>query len=264
VRPIVALLTDFGTADHYVGAMKGVLLGVCPGATLVDVTHEVPPHDVFAGALELAAACPFFPAGTIFLAVVHPGVGSTRRAVAVEFGAHHYVAPDNGLLTCVLDGRNPDRTIELTDARYARATASRTFEGRDRFAPAAGWLAAGVDLTALGTPLSALVRLAMPAPRLQSDAVEGDVMRVDRFGNLVTNIRRGLFDDFRGSSAIRIEAGTHVIESLASTYADVEPGAACALFGSTDYLEIACNGQPAAQRLGIGRGARVRVLRASA
>jgi len=260
VRPIVALLTDFGSADHYVGAMKGVLLGICPDATLVDVTHDGQPHDVLAGSLELGATYRFFPGGTIFLAVVDPGVGSTRRAIAMEVGDYRFVAPDNGLLTCVLDGREPDRTVELTEPRFARATVSRTFEGRDRFAPAAGWLAAGVDLAALGNPLSTVVRLAIPAPCVESDTVHGEVMRVDRFGNLVTNIGRGLFDTFRGSSAIRIEVGTHAIECLASTYADVEPGAACALFGSTDHLEIACNGESAEQRLGIGRGALVRVL----
>ena len=260
-RPIVALLTDFGTANHYVAAMKGVLLGLCADATLVDFTHDVPPHDVLTGALELAAAYRFFPAGTIFLVVVDPGVGSSRRGVAVEAGEYRFVAPDNGVLTSVLAEIKPKRMVELTERRYARATVSRTFEGRDRFAPAAGWLAKGVDLAALGRPLASLVSLDIPEPRVDGDCLEGDVMRVDRFGNLVTNISRPSFEEFRASSKVRIEAGTHHVEHLVATYADAPPGAVCALFGSTDHLEIACNGDNAHERLALGRGARVRVMR---
>jgi S-adenosylmethionine hydrolase len=262
-RPVIALLTDFGTADHYVAAMKGVLLGICADATLVDFTHDVPPHDVLTGALELAAAYRFFPAGTIFVVVVDPGVGSTRRGVAVEAGEYRFVAPDNGVLTCVLAETRPKRMVELTERRYARATVSRTFEGRDRFAPAAGWLAKGVDLAALGRPLATLVRLDLAVARIEGECLEGDVMRVDRFGNLVTNIDRRLFDEFRGSSGVRIDAGPHHVERLVSTYADAPPGAVCTLFGSTDHLEIACSGENAHQRLGLGRGARVRILRVS-
>ena len=260
-RPVVALLTDFGTADHYVAAMKGVLLGICADVTLVDVTHHVPPHDVLAGALELGAAYQYFPARTIFLVVVDPGVGSARRGVAVEAGDYRFVAPDNGVLTCVLDDTKPMRLVELTEGQYTRAPVSRTFEGRDRFAPAAGWLATGMDLAALGRPLPALVRLEIAGPRVAGACVEGHVIRVDRFGNLVTNITRRVFDEFGGPAGARIEAGTHHLEGVVSTYADAPPGGLCALFGSTDSLEIACNGENAHERLGLGRGARVRVWR---
>jgi S-adenosylmethionine hydrolase len=260
-RPIVALLSDFGLTDHYVGAMKGVLLGLCPDAVLVDLTHDIPPHDVLAGAIELAAVWRFFPAGTIFLAVVDPGVGSARRGIAVEAGDYRFVAPDNGVLTCVLTDVKPKRVVELTERRYARPTVSRTFEGRDRFAPAAGWLARGVDLAALGRPLPGVVWLDMPVPRIEGDSLSGEVLRVDRFGNLVTNIDRRGFDQFRGAGALRIEAGAHPVERLVSTYADAPAGAICALFGSTDHLEIACNGESAERRLGVGRGTAVRVLR---
>src|SRR5204863_3420491 len=148
-RPVIALLTDFGVRDHYVGTMKGVALTICPEATLVDISHEVPPHDVVAGALELAACYRYFPAGTIFLVVVDPGVGSSRRGIAVDTGEHKFVAPDNGVLTLALDEEAPRKVVELTERRYARPTVSRTFEGRDRFAPAAAWLAKGVELSAL-------------------------------------------------------------------------------------------------------------------
>jgi S-adenosyl-L-methionine hydrolase (adenosine-forming) len=260
-RPIVALLTDFGLTDHYVGAMKGVLLGICPDAALVDLTHDIPPHDVLTGAIELAAAWRFFPPGTIFLVVVDPGVGSGRRGLAAEAGDHRFVAPDNGVLTCVLNDIKPKRVVELTERRYARPTVSRTFEGRDRFAPAAGWLAKGVDLAALGRPLASLVRLDVPVPQVAGNCLAGEVLRVDRFGNLVTNIDRRGFDHFRGGSALRIEAGGNPVERLVSTYADAPAGAVCALFGSTDHLEIACNGESAQKRLGLGRGAPVRVMR---
>jgi len=144
-RPIIALLTDFGTADHYAGTMKGVVLGLCPDATLVDVSHDIPPHDVMTASIELAACYKYFPAGTIFLVVVDPGVGSARRGLVAEAGDYRFVAPDNGVLTGVFHEQRPKRVIELTERRYARPTVSRTFEGRDRFAPAAGWLARGTE-----------------------------------------------------------------------------------------------------------------------
>src|SRR6058998_3429222 len=163
-RPVIALLTDFGTRDHYAGTMKGVALGICPDATLVDISHELPAHDVLAGALELAAAYRYFPAGTIFLVVVDPGVGSSRRGIAAESGDYRFVAPDNGVLTAVLAEHPAKRVVELTERKYARPTVSRTFEGRDRFAPAAAWLAKGIDLAALGRGAANVQRLDIPQP----------------------------------------------------------------------------------------------------
>src|SRR5207249_7366756 len=189
-RPVIALLTDFGTRDHYAGTMKGVALGICPDATLVDISHEVPAHDVVGGALELAAAYRYLPAGTIFLVVVDPGVGSTRRGIAAEAGEYKFVAPDNGVLTVVLDEHPAKRVVELTERRYARPTVSRTFEGRARFAPAAAWLAKGVELSALGRPAGSIQRLTLPQPTATSEQLTGEVLRVDRFGNLITNIDR--------------------------------------------------------------------------
>src|ERR687887_2002417 len=217
-RPVIALLTDFGTRDHYAGTMKGVALSICPDATLVDITHEVPAHDVLAGALELAAAYKYFPAGTIFVVVVDPGVGSTRRGIAAEAGDFKFVAPDNGVLTLVLDEHAPKKVVELSERRYARPTVSRTFEGRDRFAPAAAWLAKGIELSALGRPAGAVQRLDVPAPQLADDSIVGEVLRVDRFGNLVTNIDRKTFDKFAQSGAIDIRAGAHPIGRVVATY----------------------------------------------
>jgi S-adenosylmethionine hydrolase len=261
-RPVIALLTDFGSRDHYGAAMKGVALGICPDATLVDITHEIPPHDVLAGALELAAAYKYFPAGTIFLAVVDPGVGSSRHGIAAEAGGYRFVAPDNGVLTLVFRDLAPRRVVELTERRYARPTVSRTFEGRDRFAPAAAWLAKGIELSALGRPLAAWQMLEVPEPAITEQMVVGEVLRVDRFGNLVTNVDRRTFERFAGGGGIEITAGTHAVGKVVATYSEAEPGSACALFGSTDHLEIAVNGGSAAERLQLARRARVTISRA--
>jgi len=259
-RPVIALLTDFGTRDHYAGTMKGVVLGICPDATLVDISHEVPAHDVLAGALELSAACPYFPGGTIFLAVVDPGVGSSRRGIAAEAGDFRFVAPDNGVLTAVFDELPPKRVVELTERKYARPTVSRTFEGRDRFAPAAAWLGKGIELTALGRPAGAIHRLAIPQPLVERDRIEGEVVRVDHFGNLITNIRRKTFETLAGGP-VDVRVGAHQVPRVVSTYADAAPGEICALFGSTDHLEIAASGASAAATLDLRRGAPVHVAR---
>src|SRR3954466_6116478 len=172
-RPLIALLTDFGTQDHYAGTMKGVILGICPDVTLVDITHDIPPHDVMAGALELAAAYKYFPAGTIFVAVIDPGVGSARRGLAADTGDYRFVAPDHGVLTLVLRQSPPKKMVELTERRYARPTVSRTFEGRDRFAPAAAWLPKGTQLPALGRPVNEIQKIDIPMPESTADAVSG-------------------------------------------------------------------------------------------
>jgi len=265
-RPVIALLTDFGTRDHYVGALKGVALGICPDVSLVDISHDVPAHDVLAGALELAAVYRYFPAGTIFLVVVDPGVGSARHGIAAEAGDFKFVAPDNGVLSAVLDEHSRHRVVELSERRYARPTVSRTFEGRDRFAPAAAWLAKGIELTALGRPVGDIQRMAIPQPQVQADRIDGEVMRVDRFGNLITNIDRKAFDKLAGAPGgpdipIEVHAGGRQVSKLVSTYADAAAGELCALFGSTDHLEIATNGASAAADLALARGAPVHVIR---
>ena len=259
-RPVIALLTDFGTRDHYAGAMKGVALGICPDATLVDISHDLPAHDVLAGALELAAAYRYFPTATVFLVVVDPGVGSARRGIAADIGDYTFVAPDNGVLTAVLDDHAPKRIVELTERKYARPTVSRTFEGRDRFAPAAAWLAKGIDLAALGRPAGAIHRLDIPRPVADAGGIEGQVLCVDRFGNLITNIDRKTFEKLAGGT-LDIRAGAHAISRVVSTYADATAGEVCALFGSTEHLEIAANGASAADTLDLGRGAPVHVAR---
>ena len=261
-RPVIALLTDFGTSNHYAGTMKGVVLGICPDVTLVDIAHDLPPHDVVAGALELAASFRYFPAGTIFLVVVDPGVGSARRALAVDAGDYRFVGPDNGVLSVALEDAPPRKLVELTERKYARPTISRTFEGRDRFAPAAAWLARGVALASLGRPLGDYQRLDLPRPIVTDNGVSGAVITVDRFGNAITNIDRRTFERV-AAGGVRIVAGEHEVHKVVTTYAEAASGEPCALFGSTEHLEVAIAGGNAAARLGLVRGTPVRVERVS-
>lgn len=263
MRPVVALLTDFGIRDHYAGTMKGVILGICPEATLVDISHDVPPHDVLTASLELAASYRFFPPGTVFLVVVDPGVGSARRPIAAEAGDYRFVAPDNGVLSAVFKELPPRRVVELSERRFARPTVSRTFEGRDRFAPAAGWLAKGTELKALGRTLTEYLRLAIPDAVSTDLEVRGEVLRVDRFGNLITNIDRRSFERLGrlGEVKLEIRAGDHLVGRMVSTYAEIAPEEVCSLFGSTEHLEIAANATSAAETLRLGRGAAVTVIR---
>src|SRR4029453_18071955 len=231
MRPVIALLSDFGTRDHYPGTMKGVMIGICPDVTLVDITHEITPHDVIEGALQLAASSRYFPAGTIFLAIVDPGAGSPRRGIPAEAGDYRFVAPDNGVLTAVFRDVPPKRLVELTERRYARPTVSRTFEGRDRFAPAAAWLAKGIQLSALGRTVSTYHQLEIPQPEVGNE-LGGVVLLVDRFGNLVTNIDRKTFEAFTRGQTVALKVGDHAVAGVVATYSDIRAGEVCGLFGS--------------------------------
>jgi S-adenosylmethionine hydrolase len=236
-------------------------LSVCPDLTLVDITHDIAPHDVLGGALQLAASFKFFPAGTVFVAVVDPGVGSTRRGIAAEAGEYRFVAPDNGLLTAVLHDLPPKRIVELTERRYFRPTVSRTFEGRDRFAPAAAWLLRGIDLTALGRPIHDPVLLDLPQPAVQGDELHGRIVREDHFGNLITNIDRRTFEKMTARHPFTIAVGEIVISRVVMTYAEIPGDEVCGLFGSSDHLELAARSAKASARLGLGAGASVVVRR---
>lgn len=252
-KPTIALLTDFGTRDHYSGVLKGVVLSICPDATIVDLSHDLPAHDIPFAALELAATYKYFPAGTIFLVVVDPGVGTARRGLAAEAGDWKFVAPDNGVLTEVFHEVAPKRVVELTERKYARPTVSRTFEGRDRFAPAAAWLAKGIQLPALGRAVSDYRVLPLPRATVEQGALHGVIVRIDRFGNVVTNIDRKAAERY-GAGPLQITVGSHSIGRLVSTYSDIATGDLGALFGSTDHLEFAAHAASAAEVLGVHVG----------
>jgi S-adenosylmethionine hydrolase len=260
-KPTIALLTDFGTRDHYAGVLKGVVLSICPDATIVDLSHDLPAHDIPFAALELAATYKYFPAGTIFLAVVDPGVGTSRRGLAAEAGDWKFVAPDNGVLTEVFHEIAPKKVVELTERKYARPTVSRTFEGRDRFAPAAAWLAKGIQLPALGRPVSDYHVLGLPRPRIEEGVLHGDVVRIDRFGNVVTNLDRKTCEKFGTGAALQVNIGGRSIARIVSTYSEIALGELGALFGSTDHLEFAAHAASAAEVLGVHVGDAVVVKR---
>lgn len=244
MRPLITLLSDFGTADGYVAEMKGVLYSMAPDATVVDLSHEIPPHDVELARLTVARYWRRFPPGTIHVVVVDPGVGSSRAALAVSSDERFLIGPDNGVLSpALLVADAAAITLPVP------AAASRTFHGRDVFAPAAAALAGGTPITALGTPHDQpVVRRTPEAVRREDGAVLGEVLAIDRFGNAVTNlvgVRNGV-----------IAAGGRPVP-VRSTYADVASGAAVALTGSSGLLEIAVRDGNAAQVLKIGRGATV-------
>jgi S-adenosylmethionine hydrolase len=248
---LVTLLSDFGVADGYVGAMKGAILARAPSLALVDLSHAIEPGDIDAASVVLAQAAPHFPAGTVHLAVVDPGVGSERRALACRIGSHFYVAPDNGLLSGVLESARIEAVHVISDPRFAPRDASPVFHGRDIFGPAAAHLALGGPLEALGPALDPqkLVRRVLPAPERAGDAWIARVQHVDRFGNLITNLALPA-----ETAAGTARVGSHQI-AFARTYSSVPPGTLLALRGSSGQLEIARSGASAAQELRIGRGA---------
>ena len=257
---IVTLTTDFGLRDGYVAAMKGVLLGLAPAARLIDVTHESPAQDVVSAAFTLRQVVPHFPAGTVHLVVVDPGVGTARAAVAARFdveGAEHrFVGPDNGLLALLVGNEAVAEVVALP----IEAGASATFHGRDVFAPAAAALAAGATLGDLGEPLDTLTPLHWPLPKTDDHGVYGMVLQVDHFGNCVTNVTREDVERHAAGRTFACYAGSAVFRTHARTYAEVDTGDALTLFGSSGHLEIAVNCGDAAELLSIGRGDSVNLI----
>ncbi len=245
--PLITLTTDFGLQDSFVGTMKGVILGITPDARLVDLTHDVPPQDVRAGAYALYAAYRYFSAETVHLAVVDPGVGSARRAVALRTSWGTFVAPDNGLLSLVLSRETVDEAVALENPAYRLPHVSRTFHGRDVFAPAAAHIARGVPLAELGPAVTDLATFPVSRPVSRGHTLIGQVIYVDRFGNLVTDV---LEADLTGPVAT-VAAGSARIAGLSDTYAAVAPGQALALIGSAGHLEIAVREGSAARTLGL-------------
>ncbi|MBI4638873.1 MAG: SAM-dependent chlorinase/fluorinase [Candidatus Rokubacteria bacterium] len=254
---VITLTTDFGLRDTYVAEMKAAILSITPGVCLVDLTHEVLPHDITEGALALEAAAPFFPQGTIHVAVVDPEVGTARRGIALASGGHVFIAPDNGLLTPFL-ARDGWRAWELRAAEYRLPEVSRTFHGRDIFAPAAAHVARGVELHRLGPAVRDPVRLAWPGTHHVRGGLAGAVLHVDRFGNLVTSIDADAVESLGPRVTIRI-AGRSL--PLVGTYADLPPGRAGALLGSRNRLEVAVREGSAAAQLRARRGTPVVVSR---
>lgn len=256
---VITLTTDFGTRDTYVAEMKAAILSITRDVHLVDITHEVAPHDILEGALALEAAAPCFPAGTIHLAVVDPGVGTSRRSIAVATRDQVFIGPDNGLLTPFLAGASWS-AFELRAEDLRRPAVSRTFHGRDVFAPAAAHVARGVEVARLGPPVADPVRLAWPEAREAEGTLAGAVVHVDRFGNLVTSIHADAVASLGARVTVRVAGRTL---PLVGTYGELVRGSAGALVGSRDRLEIAVHAGSAATLLGARRGTPIVVSRTS-
>jgi len=253
---VITLTTDFGTADWFVGTMKGVVLGIAPRATIVDLTHEIPAGDIRGGAFALAAGCRFFPKGTVHVAVVDPGVGSARKAIAVRTADHCFVGPDNGVLSWALAKENVRAIHSLeNDACFLRRV-SRTFQGRDIFAPVAAHLSRGLPIQKLGPALKDYARLDWPEPRKRRGGFEGEVVYVDRFGNGITNLENRFAQGVDGATC-EICAPRRRVCPLKPFYQSVASNRPVTVAGSSGFVEIAVNGGSAARALGLKVGTRV-------
>ena len=255
-NPIITLTTDFGTSDAFTGIMKGVILGLCPGANIVDISHEVRPYEISEGAFLLAQAYRYFPKRTVHVAVVDPGVGTARRPILVEAEGQYFIGPDNGVLAMVYSGV-PHRAREITAQKYFLKPLSRTFHGRDIFAPVAAHLASGITAAKFGPRIEDHLKVAFDKPQRTSRRVwTGTILKVDRFGNLITNFDIKEFEEVR-LRPFELSVGTQKVHRLALTFADSNPGDLFLIAGSTGYLEVAVNQASAARLLGCGAGAPV-------
>jgi S-adenosylmethionine hydrolase len=251
--PLIALLTDFGVSDGYPGVMKGVILGIAPATPLVDLTHEIAPQDVRAGAWVLHTAWRYFPEGSVFLCVVDPGVGSARRAIALRAGGRIFVGPDNGLFSYLLADNADGRAVTLANPRYLAARPSDTFHGRDIFAPAAAWLAAGVAFEELGPtlPVESLVRLDLRRPGWQLNALLAHVVHIDHFGNILTDVQGPWAQAIFSAPEVRLAIGSQVLTTRARTFAEGPEGELFLYLDSSGYLAIARRNGSAQTTLGL-------------
>jgi hypothetical protein len=262
-RPIVTLTTDFGTNDHFVGAVKGVILEIVPEAAIVDISHAVQAFDVLDGALAIAQAYSYFPTGTVHMVVVDPGVGTTRRPILASSDGYHFVAPDNGVLSMVYAREERIRVRHVSSEHYFRQPVSNTFHGRDVFAPVAAYLAKQVDSDKFGDEIEDYVKFAAPRPKPAGEnRIRAVVLKVDRFGNLITNVKPEdvpvLFAAKPG--AFKIVVGSKEITEIHQNYAEGGPGEVFGILGSMGYLEIVANRAAAAQLTGAGKGSEVSII----
>jgi S-adenosylmethionine hydrolase len=261
---IITLTTDFGTNDHFVGAMKGVILEIAPDAQIVDISHAVQPFDILDGALTISQAYSYFPAGTVHMVIVDPGVGTTRRPVILTGDRHLFVAPDNGVLSMIYDHEERVSVRHVTADHYFLPALSNTFHARDIFSPVAAYLAKGVDPERFGAEISDYVRFGAPRPKpVDEHTLRGIVLKVDRFGNLITNITPKdaplLFQATPPAFKIAIGAKAQATRMCAN-YAEGAPGEVFGILGSMGFLEVATNRGSAYQIMGAGKGSEVNLV----
>ena len=255
-QAIITLVTDFGAQDYFVGAMKGVILSLNPDATIIDITHEIPPQDIQAAAFNLLSCYADFPAGTIHVAVVDPGVGSNRHALMIECTNQFFVGPDNGLFSWIIEREGNGSAWQITKEQFFRKPVCSTFHGRDVFAPVAAALSTGTPPKDFGPPLENLVTLASLSPRTTADAIEGSIIHIDRFGNCVTNFTAEHIKEERVAAGAKLIVNDKQIDSFRRIFAD-QDGAKnelIALVGSAGFVEIAVQNASAAATLSAKRG----------
>jgi S-adenosyl-L-methionine hydrolase (adenosine-forming) len=262
-RPIITLTTDFGSNDHFVGTMKGVILNIVPEAAIVDISHAVQAFDVLDGALTISQAYSYFPNGTVHLVVVDPGVGSARRPIIASSDGYHFVAPDNGVLSLVYAKEERIHVRAITSEHYFLQPVSNTFHARDVFAPVAAYLAKLVDTQKFGDEIEDYVRFSAPKPKpVDANRIRGVVLKVDRFGNLITNITPQDAPSLFGANpaGFKIVVGKSEITEMRNAYAEGAPGEVFGILGSMGFLEIAANRAAAAQLTGANKGTDVTLV----
>ncbi|HYP29122.1 MAG TPA: SAM-dependent chlorinase/fluorinase [Blastocatellia bacterium] len=260
-RPIVTLTTDFGEADYFVPAVKGSILAVNPEAELVDITHLIPPHDIYAAAFTLMCCYKDFPRWTTHVAVVDPGVGSPRRPIMVMTDEYNFIGPDNGIFSYVYQRETVNRIVHLNVQHYYRVPTSKTFHGRDIFGPCAGYVSKLVDWRKMGEEISDPVKFNIPTPAvLPTGEVRGHVLHIDRFGNVITNISQNELPEDRASAGARVRIGKHEAARVLTHFAEAGNNELFAYFGSAGLLEIAVSRQPAARLTEARRGMEVEVV----
>lgn len=258
---IITLTTDFGLKDHYVGAMKGAILSVNPSAKLVDISHSITSGDISHGAFVMDGACGIFPPGIVHVGVVDPGVGGPRRAVIVETANFMFVGPDNGLLSLIAERDGIKRVIEVKNERFMRGEVSRTFHGRDIFGPVAGHLSLGVSPVEFGPEIRDLEMIDTPLAEFEEGAINGEVIYIDTYGNIITNISAELIASRLGVSDIEVAVKGQTVKGLVRSYASIEPDGVGALTGSSGRLEIAAHEASGAEFIGVSIGDKVRVIK---
>jgi S-adenosylmethionine hydrolase len=257
-RPIITLTTDYGTHDHLVGTLKGVILKINPDVTIVDISHDVTAYDLLDGALTIGSAYSYFPPRTIHVVVVDPGVGTERRPLLVTGDTHYFVAPDNGVLSLIYEREENILVRHANVGHYYLQPVSKTFHGRDVFAPIAAWLAKGAQASAMGEEITEYKKFAMPKPKGGDGVSKGVVLRVDSFGNLITNFRpEDLPAAAIESGTVQITVGSQSITKLVDTFAKGNSDEPFAYIGSNGFIEIGINRGNASKSLGIGRGTQV-------
>jgi S-adenosylmethionine hydrolase len=257
-QPIITLLTDFGLQDHFVGTMKGVIASINPEALVIDITHDVVPHDIFQAAFLIKSTYQYFPPSTIHVVVVDPGVGTNRRALIVSSERGYFIAPDNGVLSYIYADEGIGEVREITADHYFLKPRTGTFDGRDVFGPVAAWMSKGVGLSSLGEPIEDYKKYDLPKPEpVGQGAMRCKILYIDRFGNLVSNLTQAHFEELLDASEKRrfaFQVGEHTIGKISSSYTEGNDNEIIAIFGSTGFLEFSANKGNAFKLTGIGAG----------